>query len=266
MSTTFLPEDYLAQKAERRTNIISLVLFVIVMLSVWFAFLWGNRRMKVVKAEEESITAQFVSAEAQIENMKKLEQQQDSMLDKAELAAALVERVPRSNLLGEITNRMPPRLSILMIDLESTEIKEPITTIEDGAVGSLNNASRMKTREELKEEIETVRPPRYRVDVSLVGVAATDIDVSNFMHALHDSELLSDVRLDYSEEQDFDGRDLRQFKIDMLISEDADVLLARPPMIRKNPNDPMSDELRFVHPDANGGPARNTPRTGGLED
>ena len=40
MSTTsFLPEDYLDQKAERRTNMISLALFAIVMVSVFAAFL-----------------------------------------------------------------------------------------------------------------------------------------------------------------------------------------------------------------------------------
>ena len=33
-SNSFLPEDYLAQKAERRTNVISLVLFAVVMLGV----------------------------------------------------------------------------------------------------------------------------------------------------------------------------------------------------------------------------------------
>jgi hypothetical protein len=33
-TTSFLPEDYLDQKAERRTNLISLSLFGIVMVSV----------------------------------------------------------------------------------------------------------------------------------------------------------------------------------------------------------------------------------------
>ena len=41
---TFLPEDYLAQKAERRTNLICLALFAVVMMAVVGAFLVTNRQ------------------------------------------------------------------------------------------------------------------------------------------------------------------------------------------------------------------------------
>ncbi len=269
MSTTFLPEDYLAQKADKRTNIISLVLFVIVMLSVWFAFLWGNRRTKVVKTEEETITAQFVRAEAEIENLKKLEAQQEDMLDKAELAAALVERVRRSNLLAEIINRMPPRMSMLKFELRSTELKEPTSTIADGAVGKLNKPggpARMKTRDEIKNELQKVTAPKYMVDVTLVGVTTTDIEVSSFMSALNSFELLSTVRLDYSEEQDIEGRTMRQFKIDMSIANSADVRLTRPTTIKKNMTDPMSEELRFVQPNTTTTPARPAVKSTSEED
>ena len=46
--SSFLPDDYLEQRAERRTNLISLVLFAVVMLGVFLAFLFTNQRWSVV--------------------------------------------------------------------------------------------------------------------------------------------------------------------------------------------------------------------------
>ena len=36
-NSSFLPDDYLDQRADRRTNLISLVLFAVVMLAVFLA-------------------------------------------------------------------------------------------------------------------------------------------------------------------------------------------------------------------------------------
>ena len=54
-NVSFLPDDYLDQKAERRTNLISLVLFVIVMLGVFLAFLFTNQKWAIVKRDQARI-------------------------------------------------------------------------------------------------------------------------------------------------------------------------------------------------------------------
>ncbi len=118
-NTSFLPEDYLDQKADRRTNVVSLTLFGIVMVAVFAAFLFTNQQWTQVKAAQASINSQYQDAAAQIERLNELERQKNQMLNKAELAAALVERVPRSILLAELINRMPPRLGLLKFDLRS---------------------------------------------------------------------------------------------------------------------------------------------------
>ncbi|MEM7230333.1 MAG: PilN domain-containing protein, partial [Planctomycetota bacterium] len=221
------------------------------------AFLWNNRKASAIYAEEELINVQFVQAEAEIESLKVLESQREQMLDKAELAAALVERVPRSILLAEIINRMPPRLSMLMFELNSEEIKV-VPSVTAAATGKLNKPggpTRMKTAEEMRDELTAVQAPKYHVDIVLVGVATTDIEVSTFMHELNNYDLLSTVRLEYSEEQEIEGRTMRQFKIKMSIEDDADVRHSKPTSIKKNMKDPMTDELRFVQPGMQGTPA-----------
>ena len=121
-TTSFLPEDYLDQKAERRTNLISLSLFGIVMVSVFAAFLVTNRQWSQVKSARASINEQYEQAAAQIETLNELEQQKDQMLSKARLAAALVERVPRSILLAGLVNRMPNRLGLLEFELNGAAL------------------------------------------------------------------------------------------------------------------------------------------------
>ncbi len=100
-NASFLPDDYLDQKAERRTNLISLVLFAVVMLGVFLAFLVTNQKWSDVKNHQERINAHYQEAAQQITELVELEEQKSEMLLRAEIAAALVERVPRSVLLAE---------------------------------------------------------------------------------------------------------------------------------------------------------------------
>ena len=173
-TTSFLPEDYLEQKAERRTNMISLSLFGIVMISVFAAFLVTNRQWSHVRKARASINSQYEDAAVQIKRLTELERQRDQMLTKARLAAALVERVPRSILLAELINRMPPRMGLLNLNLRSDRL-QPARARQRGGVARLRRPTRAKTREQLAAENageeKQIDVPRYRVKIRLVGVA-----------------------------------------------------------------------------------------------
>ncbi len=156
MSTTsFLPEDYLDQMAERRTNLISLSLFAIVMVSVFAAFLVTNRQWSQVKKARASINTQYEEAAVQIERLNELEQQKNQMLSKARLAAALVERVPRSILLAELINHMPPRLGLKEFKLNSEKVLPPRPqNTRRARSGRLRGPMRALTREEAAKQNE----------------------------------------------------------------------------------------------------------------
>jgi Tfp pilus assembly protein PilN len=248
-TTSFLPEDYLDQKAERRTNLISLSLFGIVMVSVFAAFLVTNRQWSQVKDARGSINEQYEQAAAQIETLNELEQQKNQMLSKARLAAALVERVPRSVLLAELVNRMPNRLGLLEFELESQKIKptRAAPTRREGT-GRLR-PTRAKTREQAaraQDEDKKVEPPRYQVNLRMVGIAPTDIEVSEYINALNTYPLLKNVNLVSSEERKFEGDKMRQFELTMKLNPKADVRDASPTMNRNELSDPMSDEMKIT--------------------
>ena len=247
-TTSFLPEDYLDQKAERRTNMISLSLFGIVMISVFAAFLVTNRQWSQVKAARASINDQFEAAAVQIERLNELEKQQDQMLQKAELAAALVERVPRSILLAELINRMPPRMGLLKLDLTSEKLKAPRAQKRRrrGASRRMRGPQRAMTREEAARENEkkTVEAPRYRVTIKIVGVAPTDVEVSRYIAELNAHPLLQEVTLEYSEARKIESAKMRQFEIKMRLNPKIDVRDVAP--LLKKKSDPMSDEMKIM--------------------
>lgn len=225
-TTSFLPEDYLDQKAERRTNVISLTLFAIVMVAVFSAFLVTNRQWSQIKKDQEKINVQYREAAEKIERLSELEEQKDQVLGKAELAAALIERVPRSILLAELVNRMPAGLGLLEFELRSEQIKaRKAKAPRSRAVGRLRGPSRARTRQEAAKEPpkKRIEAPRFRIDITMVGVAPTDLEVSQYMAQLNAHPLFDNVRLAYSEERDFDGQMMRKFEIKMIIAPTADV-------------------------------------------
>ena len=245
-ANSFLPEDYLAKRAEKRTNLICLALFAIVMATVFGAFLVTNRQWSQVKSAQAAINANYQDAGKQIQELSELEKQRDDMLDKAELAAALVERVPRSILLAELINRMPPQLGVLEFDLRSERRQPERTVVKRGDAKRISGKQRAQTREQAEEQVK-IEAPQYIVSVAMVGVAPTDLEVSRYMTELNAYPLLQDVSLVYSEEKEIEGRRLRQFRISMKLAPEADVREVDPLAVPRLRN-PMIDELMFKPP------------------
>jgi Tfp pilus assembly protein PilN len=252
--TSFLPEDYLARKAERRTSLICLVLFVVVMAAVVGAFFVTNQQWTQVKAEQDRINSEYQSVALKIQQLNELETQRESMLQKAELAAALVERVPRSIMLAELINRMPQRLSLLEFSLDSQKVAttRQVTRPETGRL-SKGGPKRGVTKSEAMEEGRKVEPPRYEIKISMVGVAPTDLEVSEFMSSLNGYELLRDVTLEYSEESMINERVMRQFRISMELDGSADARDIEPLIRERGIKNPMRENLEILSGVRDGG-------------
>jgi len=248
-NASFLPEDYLDQKAEQRTNLISLVLFAVVMLGVFLAFLFTNEKRSEVKHDQEVINARYQQAAQQITELVELERQKGEMLQKAELAAALVERVPRSILLAELINRMPEKLSLLEFSLISKRIRPAIRANTDGNKRSGRlKSKRAKTKEQASREHKKIRPPRFDVSITLIGVAPTGIEVTHYLAELNAYSLLRSVTLESSEEKEIEGQLMQQFEIDITLDPDADVRDIEPLIVPREIDNPMTDRLRISAP------------------
>lgn len=226
-NSTFLPEEYVNRKKQAITNVICLALFAVVMFGTFVAFLVTTRRSADVEQQKQAVDARYAEAAVQIDEVRRLQEQKTLMLERAELAAALVERVPRSILLAELINRMPAEVSLLEFNIESEKVRQIVRTEAadqpKGSGGRLAPARGATRGEAAAAGAIKVQAPKYMVDITLVGVARTDRDVASFLAELNGYELLSDVALNYSEETSLDGVVLREFRIRMKLDPDADI-------------------------------------------
>lgn len=247
--SSFLPEDYLAQRAERRTSILSLTLFIVVMTAVVGAFLVTNRQWSRVKVEQQEINIHYTEAAKRISELEELERQKQQLVDRAEVAAALVERVPRSILLAELINRMPDAVSLQEFDLKSEKekVKRPppsATKVKSITGDAKASASRKPTKADEAEE-RKIEVPSYQVIIEMEGVAPTNQHVAEYLTNLGQCSLLRDVELRYSKETKVEEQSVRVFRIRAIIDPHADAKQFEPLKLRRTMRDPTENTLEF---------------------
>jgi Tfp pilus assembly protein PilN len=110
---SFLPDDYLKRKAQRRANAICAVLFMAIMVAIGGTFTFSERSLRTIEAQDASVEAQYADAANKLEQVQQMQAKQRQMAQQAELASALLEKVPRSRVLAELTNTLPAGVSLL---------------------------------------------------------------------------------------------------------------------------------------------------------
>jgi Tfp pilus assembly protein PilN len=219
---SFLPEDYMERKARRRSNIICAGLFVVVMAAIGSAFTLSDRGLRDLSKRRAGVESEYKLAARRISEVQSMKEKQQHMARQADLTDSLLERVPRSYLLAEITNSMPNGISLLDLSLE--------TKIKVVAVAPKTQFAKKKLK--AKEEADDAPPPLKQVDVTLkvTGIADNDVEVAQFISKLNSSSLLKDVNLVISDEYrptqvpgDKAGDKMRRFQIEMTLRPDAEV-------------------------------------------
>ncbi len=223
---SFLPDDYLERKARRRTNAICAVLFCVVISAIGGAFTVTERSMREIEDQYTKVQDQYQNAAKRIEQVQQMQDKQRKMAQQAELTAGLLEKVPRSFILAELTNGIPEGVSLLDFRLDSVvqtgPPPKPKTAFEirqaqvQGTQGILN--------------IPTPQAKQYNVTMRINGVATTDDLVGDFIGSLSKSKMFNDVNLLFTEEfkqlSDEDAVKLRKFQIELRLDPRAQVDIA----------------------------------------
>jgi Tfp pilus assembly protein PilN len=214
---SFLPDDYLERKAQRRTNTIFAVLFLTEMLAIGGAFSFTEQSMASVEKQHTKLDADYADAAKRIEQVQQMQNKQRKMAEQAELSAALLEKVPRSFVLAEITNALPSGVSLTDFILES-RARAPQTPVAQTAF------ERKQAAEAKKNEAPQAKV--FDVTMRLTGLAETDVQVAQFISKLNRSKMLKDVNLIYTDvtpKSEKDAKDLRKFQIETTLDPAADV-------------------------------------------
>ncbi len=207
-SMNFLPEDYVEKRQANRTAWVFIGLLLAVVGGIVGSYLYSQWNARGVFEERDRVNAAFDDASKKIAQAQQLEKQKERMIQKADTITALMERVRRSALLGELTAKRPAGVNFLSMELKTKEIQQPAPKPDPAATRPAE-----------------VKPPVVDVTVTLTGTAPTDGEVAAYMAALQKSPLLSGVALQYSEEYRKNKEDnpVRRFGVEMHVNPDADL-------------------------------------------
>lgn len=248
-NSSFLPEDYLDRKIARRTNLICIALFVVMIGAISAAFYVQKRQDHSTRAELLRVDAMFSERAQQLRQIEQLQERKQQMIGKAKIVQQLVERVPRSIILAEMINHMPSTMSLLELNLETKIVKpgaRPQTAIER------DRLNRNEDQAEAEGEV-TIEPREILLEI--VGVAPSDTDVSEFMQSLTVHPLYVGVGLEYTERFMIEGVEMRRFRIVMQLNTeltfDRDV---DSDLLRELHQDPMAEDREFRGANGEGEP------------
>lgn len=225
MSTiNLLPDDYLKRRGQRRSNVVCFGLFAVVVSAVIGANVVTSRSETHTLERRDRVYAEYAKAAKLIEHMQALQTQKALMLKQAELTAALVERMPRSTVLGVISTSCPKGISFDEMTLVCQVAKD-----KDAATKS---DGRRRRGSRLSTVSRTVgKAPKIEVKMMITGLAETDSQVARFIANLAGCRpLVKDVSLVFSQEkivgkeEGAEGVAVREFEIRLRLDPEADAL------------------------------------------
>jgi len=147
------------------------------------------------------------------------------MEKQAELSASLLEKVPRSYLLAQITNSLPAGVSLIDMNLESklrsanaTSSGQSKTPFEQKKAASDPNKKPAAPVQQAKV---------YDVNMKITGVAFTDVQTAQFITKLNTIKIFKDVNLliseEYKDRDSEEGQQLRKFQLEATLDPSAEV-------------------------------------------
>ena len=195
---TLIPHEYVNERKEIRRTSFGVVLFVIVMAGVVAAFLVTNQQWDSVRIRQHEVASEFSEVGEKISRMEELRIARDDLVERAELASALVSRVPRSMLLDGLVERMPIRLSWTKLTMASKEVKKPVVrsnSKNDRLKPRGPAAAPVRTRGKINSNNDPADdrpvPRQYTTTITLTGLALDEVDVSTYVASLQGFTLLN---------------------------------------------------------------------------
>lgn len=238
---SFLPEDYLEKKIQRRTNAICVTLFVIVLGGVIGGFYVSDRQTREVHKRQREVNLRYEEAAKRLSQLDQLQEQKTQMMRKAAVTGSLLERIPRSLILSELINNMPTTLSLLELEMSTKTLRRSqpkVTTMLD--VAKNKSAAGVNPNQPMPEpEVDLTE-----VSLNLIGVAPTDVQVAQFISSLNQADLFYEIELIYSQEQKIEDHLMRKFRIAMKLDQEVVMQDLEPKKIRRSLiQDPMGTTI-----------------------
>jgi hypothetical protein len=214
VNINFVPDDYAQSNESRRTNLIYLVLFAVVMVALGGSFVSIKIRQRACRTSEELINARMTDIQEGIKQFEELQTKKRDMMKTAVTTMELLEPVPRSILLASLTNNLPPGVSLSDVYLVQKQSKVNTSTAKTSKYQAAQ-AQKTGSQQGTNESENPERLLETRIDIG--GIAPSDLQVASYIEHLSNSSLLDNVALVESKEYIHQDNTLRQFKLSAML-------------------------------------------------
>jgi Tfp pilus assembly protein PilN len=215
VNINFVPDDYIQGNESRRTNLMCVVLFAVVMAGLGGSFVTIKMRQRAFGAEERLVNNKMSRLQETIQKFEELQAKRKEMMKTALVTAQLLEPVPRSVLLASLTNNLPPGVSLLELNLIQSKPKHTTTS----APANQYQAARAEQQIAANEAISPERLLETSIDIG--GIAPSDLQVASYIERLSTASLLKNVALVESKEFKIDDTSFRKFKLTAMLKQDV---------------------------------------------
>ena len=234
MSTiNLLPDDYLKRRGQRRSNIVCMALFAVVLAGVIGANVVTSQSERHTLQIRDRVNDEYAQATKLIQHMQSLGTKRAVMVQKGQVTASLVERMPRSTVLGTVVTACPEGVSLTEVSLLCKAKKS--NSSPSSSRGRRRGSKKLSTSSRKAGGAGAVE-----VGMTIAGLAKTDTQVAKFIANLAASRpLIRDVNLVFSQEKLVNTVDkgdktskpnkgnkvlVREFEIKLQIAPEADAL------------------------------------------
>jgi Tfp pilus assembly protein PilN len=212
----FVPDDYVQNNISRRTNLMYLVLFAVVMIALCGSFMTIKIRQRACSIKEKLVTTKMAKIQETIKQFEELQAKRGAMMRTALTTAELLEPVPRSVLLASLTNNLPQGVSLLKLSLVQKESRQTSQVTPS----SKYQAAQAKKTAAVEEKISQEKLLETHIDIE--GMAPSDLQVAAYIERLSNSSLLDNVALVESKEHKIeDSTTFRRFKLMAMLRKDV---------------------------------------------
>ena len=222
VNINFVPDDYTQSNESRRTNLIYLVLFAVVMIALGGSFVSIKIRQRACYASEEVINTRMTEIREAIKQFEELQSKKREMMKTALTTAELLEPVPRSILLASLTNNLPPGVSLSKVELVQKKSKQTaVAKISKYQAAQAQKATSQSSNSQQASQLQSKAPENpeklLETHIDIGGLAPSDLEVASYIEQLSNSSLLDNVALVESKEFKLQDSTIRQFKLSAML-------------------------------------------------
>ena len=215
VNINFVPDDYIQKRETMRTNLMYMVLFSVVLAALGGAFMVLKFRQRSINVQAQIINGKMAQAREEIVKLEDLQNKRKEMMEAALATAELIEPVPRTILLADLTNALPGGVSLRKIKL----VEQQIASVKTKGGSSYDKAKAAAENKKTDGKLPEVQLTKTNLEIE--GIAPSDIQVAGYIASLNSSTLLDNVTLVFSSELGKDESTYREFRLTATLKKDV---------------------------------------------